>query len=195
MLPSINQDVTTLYEINVDELNTPEVPNVINSQVSCDLFDPDNILIDLVNNYNLNDEPLIFIVNENGEMNQIKNISENNNNEPELSDELGQGSNDFNEIRAVESNLYELELVDIDKTVDGNTISPEPINNSDLTEEYNRIEEQSHERNVHNEENQDDADLNFKQTRKKRHQVKDGEWEYKRANILREKGEQRSKTY
>lgn len=152
-------------------------------------------LIDLVDNYNLNDEPLIFIVNENGEMNQIKNISENNNNEPELSDELGQGSNDFHEIRAEESNLYELELVDIDKTVDGNTISPEPINNSDLTEEDNRIEEQSHERNVHNEENQDDADLNFKQTRKKRHQVKDGKWEYKRANILREKGEQRSKTY
>lgn len=143
------------------------------------MFDPDNILIDLVDNYNLNNEPLIFIVNENGEMNQIKNISENNNNEPELSDELGQGStgNDFNEIRAVESNLYELELVDIDKTVDGNTISPEPLNNSDLTEEDNRIEEQSHERNVHNEKNLDDADLNFKQTRKKRHQVKDDEWE------------------
>lgn len=30
LLPSINQDVTTLYEINVDELNTSEVPNVIN---------------------------------------------------------------------------------------------------------------------------------------------------------------------
>lgn len=69
--------------------------------------------------------------------------------------------------------------------------SEEPRNYSNPGEEYNITEGHLHEINLNIEENQTDTELILNvHGREDRHQVKEDDWDYKRAKLLREKGHQ-----
>lgn len=212
--PTISEDTTILSEMSKE---TFESSHLIMESPCLNAIDED-ICIDFNNS---NNEPLIFIVGENGEMTPVESIIENNttlsgfsNNEFDLFD-----GNDIGEDGALVHNSHEKQskigdnekkdnLQNCDIIQENVAISEQthievglreeisqvnsvknPINVSDANEVNDKIDGDLRDINLV-EENQDEADLTPKRTRRKRHQVKEDDWEYKRAKTLREKGDQ-----
>lgn len=211
-MPSNIESSSTLTEISEYEglmINDKHCINTLDQNIG-------DISLD-----NLDSNPLLFIVGENGVLNPIELNFENNDMLPsKLPDELGIfAQNDFNATNVSESDAHENQIFQMvndvievnnseihDDFIEENDIL-EPVNNivdvglqseievvsieeSRNSAEVNEAQEGGLRQTNLNEEMSDEIVSREKRTRRKRHQVKENDWEYKKAKLFREKGEE-----